>query len=241
MTRHRKVTLIILAPLIAAVLAGCGGSGSITASAVVKCAHASHELDGNMADNPSQRQVVAKVAAGGWLYQSYGDETEAERNSEKPEWELYVFKDDQTAQEAFNIIRNAAKPKAEFGAGGTFLRKNLIITTVASVRGSLIGWAEPLLRKCVGAGSTKSIIRPPEEVVDGYSRSQLNKMGEDGDAPIIPNPEDPTGEETSPSESEAPKAGVEGSNEVSPGEVPPSENGPSAGQSPLPTKTTGGE
>lgn len=70
-------------------------------------------------------------------------------------YEIYVFSSAQAAGEAFNLISGAPKAKEEYGTGGTFRRKNVIINAEGE-GGSLTADAESLLNKCVGAGASQS-------------------------------------------------------------------------------------
>ena len=114
-------------------------------------------------------------------------------------YELYVFGSAHAAEEAFKLMSNA--PKEEYGIGGTFRRKNVIINA-AGEGGSLTADAESLLNRCVGAGASQSIVRPPEELINGHSRSEIKKAEEDGYS--FPNTSSEA--QTSPSTAQEPPA-----------------------------------
>jgi hypothetical protein len=133
--------------------------------------------------------VVAKVIHGGWLFQSAGEQSEAERNANTPGFNIYIFQDTKTAEQAFRLIEHAPDAQEEYGAGGTFQRGSMVITTDQSPTGSLNGFAESLLNKCVGKGTTHSFLREAT-ASEGASTEAT--------------PETNTGEVGAPGESEAP-------------------------------------
>jgi hypothetical protein len=152
-------------------LAACGSSSgsakTISASAVARCAHASPEPTNAIpSDAPSQREVVAMTVKGGWLYQrvelTASDEAELQKQETTPQFDLYVFPSAKTATDAFKLIENAPNASAEYGAGGTFQRGNVIISTDQNPPGSLTALAESLLNKCAGTGATESVLRSQE-------------------------------------------------------------------------------
>jgi hypothetical protein len=201
-------------------LSACGGSSVVSASAVATCAHAEHERYKSIPPHePSYSEVVAKVVSGGRLVKGYTAQTEAEQHAGTPGLELYVFPSNKTAEEAFNIISAAPNAKEEWGSGGTFRREN-VIANGDQASGSLTTVAETLLNKCAGPGASQSVIRPSEEVIDGHSRSQIERAGQDGD--VLP---DTTGGETvAPTETTQEPAQ----------EPPASEDRTNPGQSPVP-------
>jgi hypothetical protein len=121
-------------------------------------------------------------------------EAEMERQSDSPQFELYVFPSSKTAEEAFRIISATPNAREEWGSGETFRRGNVIAGTQQSPSGSLTALAETLLNKCVGLGASQTVIRPQEELIDGHTRSEINRAGEDGR--ILPNTT--TGEAVAP-------------------------------------------
>lgn len=141
-------------------------------------------------------------------------------------YELYVFASEKAAGEAFSLISSAPNAQQEYGAGGTFRRKNGIISTDQGESSSLTNSAESLLNKCVGAGASQSIVRPHEEIVDGHTRSEITRAEEDGYSP-------PSATETTPRTS-----GDTTSTTPEPAqEAPASEAIPNPGQSPAPTRS----
>jgi hypothetical protein len=149
---------------------------------------------------------------------------ELEKQSQSPLNELYVFSNDKTAEEAFQIISAAPHAKEEWGSGETFRRGNVIAGTGQNPSGSLTTSAEMLLNRCVGAGASQSVIRPPEEVIDGRSRAEIERAEEDGDV-LLPSTtgEGQTTPETTPATTPEPAQ-----------EPPASEDVPNPGQSPAP-------
>lgn len=202
MRTSQKSLLALLALAVCALsLSACGGasggsSNLVSVATLAKCAHAKQQSLSNLAAaDTSQREVVAKAIQGGWLYQDAAEETEAQKQAGAPGFEIYVFATDKTAEEAFNLISSSPRASEEYGAGGTFRRNNIIISTDQTPESSLAAVAEPLLNKCAGAGASQLIERPlpgPPEGSEGTNTSQ----GETG--------------------------------------LPPSENEPSQGQSPVP-------
>jgi hypothetical protein len=205
-------------------LTACGSASTISASAVEKCTHAEHErYASNPPHEPSYSAVVTKVVSGGRLVKGYTAQTEAESRAGTPGLELYVFPSNKAAEEAFNIISAAPNAKEEWGSGGTFRREN-VIANGDQASGSLTTVAETLLNKCVGAGASQSVIRPPEEVIDRHSRSEIERAGEDGD--VLP-----------PSTTDEGRATPETTQETTqePAQEPPSsEDRPNPGSSPVP-------
>jgi hypothetical protein len=126
------------------------------------------------------RAVVAKTVKGGWLRQNTNLTSAA---AGTPTYEIYVFANDQTAEAAFNLIANDSNAPEEYGAGGTFRRRNIVIGTDQGEPGPLTANAEKLLNKCAGAGASQAITRAGEEVVDGQTRSERKRSEEDGAAP----------------------------------------------------------
>ena len=168
--------------LCASTLIACGGGGenkAISVSSIAKCAHASPEsLSTLPADASSQRQVLAKTIKGGWLAQqnelSASSQAELQKQEATPRFDVYVFASNKTAEEAFTLIENAPHASEEWGAGGTFRRNNIIISTDQTPEGSLAAIAEPLLNKCAGAGASQLIERPqpgPPEGSEGTDTS----------------------------------------------------------------------
>jgi len=102
--------------------------------------------------------IVGKVIPGGWLFQSAGEETEAEEREHAPGFDVYVFKDLKTAKEAFSLISGSENAAQEFGGGGTFVARNVVITTDQESP-QLDTFADALLRKCTGSSATQSIHR----------------------------------------------------------------------------------
>jgi hypothetical protein len=163
MTKHRLKTAVAigLAALSTGSLAACGGGGTVvSASAIAKCANARTESMNTLPSSSiTQRQVVAKTSHGGWLYQSAEFEAPGKGS---PQFDLYIFANSKTAEEAFALIQSAQNPSAEFGAGGTFQRANVVISTDQSPESPVATYAEALLKKCVGAGKTQSFLRSQE-------------------------------------------------------------------------------
>jgi hypothetical protein len=156
--KHKLAMLAALSLTTAVLLTSCGGSSLVSASAVARCAHAQPQAASNIAPGASsQRQVVAKVAPHGWLRQTINLAELAALT-----YELYVFTSEQAATEAFTMISNAPNAKEEYGAGGTFRRANVIISTDQGEAGALTNSAESLLNRCVGAGASQSILRTQE-------------------------------------------------------------------------------
>jgi hypothetical protein len=177
--RLKTIVTITLAGASLVLLSGWGGTSVVSASAVATCAHARQQPEANLAPHtPSQHEVVAKVVSGGWLYQSY-----AEQRANATGFELYVLPSNKAAEESFNLISNAPNAAEEYGGGGTFRRKNVIISTASNPPYSLTTYAETLLNKCVGAGASQSVLRSShEEVIDGRTRSEITRAEEKGEA-----------------------------------------------------------
>jgi hypothetical protein len=210
---NRPIIAALSLGVSALLLSACGGGSSlVSVSAIAKCTHARQQPVSSLPANAtSQRQVVAKVAAGGWLRQDYSFVEQTERKI--ADYELYVFGSAQAAGEAFTLISRAPNAKEEYGAGGTFRRKNVILNTDQGEASSLTANAETLLNKCVGAGASQSTLRPPEEMLNGQTRSEITKAEEDGHS--LPS----TREEPHTS---APPAGEPGAATMGnrPGEIP---------------------
>jgi hypothetical protein len=161
--------------------------------------------------------VVAKTVKRGWLQQNT-NLTSA--TAATPTYEIYVFADDRTAESAFNLIANDSNAREEYGDGGTFRRRNIVINTDQGEPGALTANAEKLLNKCAGAGASQAITRAGEEVVDGQTRSERQRSEEDG-APPDTSETTPTAASTTAEPTQEP---------------PTSENMPNPGQSPAPTR-----
>lgn len=211
--RPGKAVSLPLAATTALLLSACGGGSTlVSASAVAKCAHARQQPVSSLTSNASsQRAVIAKVAAGGWLRQDYAAVEQVERK--EPAYEIYVFVSTHAATEAFKLISSAPNAKIEWGGGGTFQRKNVIVNTDQGEAGSLTNSAESLLNRCVGTGASQVITRPGDEAVtSGQTLSERTRAEEDGAAPITSNPEptqEPPASESipNPGQSPAPKQG----------------------------------
>jgi hypothetical protein len=188
----KRLLALAIALISAATLSACGGSSSDTASvsSIAKCAHARPQTIS--ASTPTLRMIVAKTTKGGWLFQSAGEETEAEEQAHAPGFDVYVFADSKTATEAFDLFQNT-QSTGEFGGGGTYLAKNVVIDTDQTPPSSLDSFANALLKKCTGSSPTQSLHR--EEGSEGST---------EGTASEAPTPQ--TGEVGAPSEAE-PSAG----------------------------------
>jgi hypothetical protein len=192
---HRKPTpkrlLLALAFASATTLSACGGSSSssntASVSSISKCAHARPQT--MSAITPTERMIAQKVVPGGSLFQSAGEETEAEEQAHAPGFNVYVFKDDATAKEALGIFEHA-QSSGEFGGGGTFLAKNVIIDTDQNPPSSLDSFADELLKKCVGSSATASLHRTEEDSSESAGTE-------------APSEASPTGEVGAPSQAEA--------------------------------------
>ncbi|HTZ87562.1 MAG TPA: hypothetical protein VMB05_12915 [Solirubrobacteraceae bacterium] len=168
----------------------------------------------------STHEVAQKAVSGGWLAQSFAEQTEADTRAEATALEIYVFPSSKVAEEAFKLIASAPNAHEEWGGGGTFRRKNVIVNTDQNPPYSLTQYAEKLLNKCAGAGASQALLRPHEEAVDGQTPAERKRSEEDGGAPN-------TGE-TVPRTS-----GDTTSTTPEPAQEPPaSENVPNPGQSP---------
>lgn len=150
------------------------GSDVVTPSVFAGCAHAlSRPIQPYTKQSPEVR-VESKAVTGGILGQHRTAAEEAtinydlEHRIEIPKAELtsfsiYVFKNSQIAIEAFKIIVHTPNAEEEWGAGGTFQRANVVLTTQTSSP-SLVAAAETLLNKCSVPGHSQSILRkPPNE------------------------------------------------------------------------------
>lgn len=219
MHSHKRKLVIAstLSLLAATLLAACGGSSVISAAAMAKCAHASRKPDASLVPHtPALHEVVAKVVQSGWLYQRM---SEAEMEKHNPQFELYIFPSSRTAEEAFNIISATPNAREEWASGETFRRGNVIADTQQNPSGTLTAFAETMLNKCVGPGASQSIVRAPEQLIDGHSLSEIKKAEEDGYS--FPS----TSSEAQTSTSAAPEPAQE---------PPASEDIPNPGQSPAP-------
>jgi hypothetical protein len=209
MSMPRRRMLAALCAVVSALLLAACGATSVSVSSISKCAHAKpYKIS---AATPNEAQIVAKTVHGGWLAQDVVEESEAEQDENAPGFSLYVFKDEATAKQAFALFQHAPDPQEEFGAGGTFLAKNVIASTDQNPPGALVGYANTLLKKCVGSAASQSLYRP-----NGLT-SEASGSGSTGN-------EDPTTTETAPT-SEGGEVGASSEDETS------------AGQSPLPTTT----
>jgi hypothetical protein len=162
-TKLRAALSIALALASAGLLAACGSSGGsdvLSAGAVVKC------VDAKPAEGPKNaptlRRIVAKVVKGGWLVQGLAEEDTMEKDVNSPGWELFVFKDDKTAEEAFDIMRNV---KETWDAAGAFRRKNVVIATDIGAPAMVSGIAEELLNRCAGKVASQSFVRPKQSEI----------------------------------------------------------------------------
>jgi hypothetical protein len=172
--------LLVLALAIATALSACGGGGSSAAnvSSISKCAHARPQTISP--STPTERMIAQKVVPGGWLFQSAGEETEAEEAAHAPGFNVYVFKDDATAKEAFGLFEHA-QATAEFGGGGTFLAKNVVIDTDQNPPSSLDSFADALLKRCTGSSATASLHRTEESSTESTAtEAPTQETGEVG-------------------------------------------------------------
>jgi predicted small secreted protein len=189
-TKRLLALALVLAS--AATLSACGsssGDGDATASvsSIGKCAHARPQTISP--STPVARMIAQKVVSGGWLFQSAGEETEAEEREHAPGFDVYVFPDNKTATEAFALISGSENAADEFGGGGTFIARNIIITTDQESP-QLDVFADALLKKCAHSSATQSIHRE-EDSTEGASSE------------VPPSPEaSPTGEVGAPGQSE---------------------------------------
>jgi hypothetical protein len=187
------MTKRLLALASAATLSACGGSSSSdtpSVSSIAKCAHARPQTIN--ATTPTERMIVAKTMSGGWLFQSAGEETEAEEAAHAPGFDVYVFKNAAEAKEAFELFANA-QSSGEFGGGGTYLAKNIVIDTDQTPPTSLDSFADALLKKCTGSSATQSLHR--EQGSEGSTEGTTSEA-----------PSQETGEVGAPGENE-PSAG----------------------------------
>ena len=215
----RTLSATVIAITCALLLSACGGSSIVPASAVASCARAQEQTTSALPNGaPTFRAVVAKTVKGGWLRQN-ANLTSAVAGT--PTYEIYVFANDQTAEAAFNLIANDSNAREEYGDGGTFRRRNIVISTDQGEPGSLTKNAETLLNKCAGAGASQAITRTGEEVVDGQTRSDERKRSEEHGA--------------APDTSEA-TTSTAGTTPEPVQEPPASESVPNPGQSPAPTR-----
>jgi len=165
MTKRLLALALASAPMVSA----CGSSSDNTASvsSISKCAHARPQTIS--ATTPTLRMIVAKTISGGWLFQSAGEETEVEEQAHVPGFDVYVFKDAAAAKDAFELFANA-QSSGEFGGGGTYLAKNVVIDTDQSPPSSLDSFADALLKHCTGSSATQSLHR--EEGASSEAPSQ---------------------------------------------------------------------
>jgi hypothetical protein len=123
--------------------------------------------------------IVAKTVKGGWLFQSAGEESASEEQAHAPGFDVYVFKDDATAKEAFELFSNA-QSSGEFGGGGTYVSKNIVIDTDQTPPGSLDSFADTLLKRCTGSSATQSLHRSEESSTEGTASETSTEGGEVG-------------------------------------------------------------
>jgi hypothetical protein len=160
MSKRQIIPGLTLA-LAAVTFSACGSSSdTASVSSVSKCAHARPQTIS--ADTPTERMIVQKTSPGGSLFQSAADETEAETQASAPGFDVYVFPDSKTAKEAFALFAHAQNASQEFGGGGTFMAKNIVVSTDQSPPGSLATFADALLKKCAGTTSSQSVYRSEE-------------------------------------------------------------------------------
>jgi hypothetical protein len=218
----RTLVATVLATATAVLLSACGGSSAVSASAVASCAHAQQQTSSALPNGaPTFRAVVAQTVKDGWLRQNT-NLTNAVAGT--PTYEIYVFATDQLAEAAFNMIANDSSAREEYGDGGTFRRRNIIINTDQGEAGPLTAHAETLLNKCAGAGASQSITRAGEAVVDGQTSSERQRSEENGAAPNTGETVPRTSGDTTSTISEPAQ------------EPPASENVPNPGQSPAPAR-----
>lgn len=175
--------LLLLALAVASTLSACGGGSSnheISVAAISKCAHARPQTIS--ASTPTEQMISQKTSPGGWLFQDAGGESEAEEQAHAPGFDVYVFPNPKTAKEAFSLISSSENATQEFGAGGTFAAKNVVISTDQESP-QLDTFANALLRKCAGSAATQSIHR--EASAEGSSESASEAPAANGadDAP----------------------------------------------------------
>jgi ABC-type glycerol-3-phosphate transport system substrate-binding protein len=175
--RKSLAAILLLASSI--ILAACGSSSGISATKVASCAHARP-----VTVNPSgaQQQIIAKVVHGGWLLQSAGEESEAERSTNTPGFDIYIFGSTKTAEEAFSLIEHAPDPSDEYGGGGTFQRGSVIVSSDQDAPG-LPGYAEKLLDNCVGKGTMRTYMREQSsETAPAEEPQTSGEVGAPGEA-----------------------------------------------------------
>jgi hypothetical protein len=181
--------LLLGLALASVTLSACGGSSNTASvSSISKCAHARPQTVN--ASTPIERMIVAKTIKGGWLFQSAADETEAEEQAQAPGFNVYVFADSKTAKEAFGLFEHA-QSSGEFGGGGTYLARNLVIDTDQNPPISLDSFADELLKKCVGSSATQSLHRDEESSTETAASEAPSSEAS------------PTGEVGAPSQAEA--------------------------------------
>jgi len=152
---------VVVAASSVVLLSACGGDSALSASAVAKCVPAQRQSYSTLPAN-AQGRVLAKVVKGGWLAQSTAEEDAAEKDADSPGFELYVFKDDKTAEEAFNIMVDV---KETWDALGAFRRRNMVITTDVGHPTVVNSLAESLLNRCAGEVPVQAFLRPkPTEI-----------------------------------------------------------------------------
>lgn len=184
--RPKLAALLTLAGAIVCMcsLVACGSSGGsvvISAATIAKCANARPLSLSSLPPNAaSERQVVAKVVKGGWLAQqnelSASSQAELQKQEATPRFDVYVFASNKTAEEAFTLIENAPHASEEWGAGGTFRRNNIIVSTDQTPESSLAAIAEPLLNKCAGAGASQLVERPQASPSSGEASSTSSQQ-----------------------------------------------------------------
>jgi hypothetical protein len=207
-TISRTIAILVCALASAFLLSACGGSDAVTVASLSKCAHARPQTLSS--PPPTQREVVSKVVHGGWLFQSAGEESEAETQANTPGFEIYVFPSSQAAKEALSMISHAQDPNEEFGGGGTFIAKNVVISTDQDSPGSLLSFANALLKKCAGTTATQSVER---------SQTSGSESETEASTPETPTTEEPSSEETTSGEVGAPsQAGVSPGQSTIPGD-----------------------
>lgn len=125
-----------------------------------------------------ERMISQKTVKGGWLFQSGGDESEAQRAAGTPGFDLYVYPDAATAKEAFELFGISEHAEEEFGGGATYLAKNVVITSDQETS-QLDLTADALLKRCVHSSATQSIHREDVGASEGTT-SETPPTGEVG-------------------------------------------------------------
>jgi hypothetical protein len=201
MTKRKTQALItsIIISVSSLALTACGGSavssGSVSASAISKCAHARSVGTVDAENQIPETLVEEKVVAGGKLIQYTTTAEQAAvdydlRNRieapaiEMPEFAFYVFKNPQVAEEAFGLIAHSAKAEEEWGEGGTFQRANIMLTTNNTpAKLSLTATAAEILDKCSVPGDTQSVLRGTSERASTEAQPEANYPATTGEAP----------------------------------------------------------